>query len=1582
MGNELTSGAARGVAATTSWFADCKDCVAERAARNRSRAKDGSSEFVSDPVFEYPDAWAQRTIERGGSRSDRCQRHRQAHRRAIQALPVAYIDLTTIGEVADRKRPSGPLGGLGPLPTRHKSEIHEVDLSQFRMGLSDEDMLQLLRGLSQKQVAVVEAGTGTGKSTLMPFRLMNPPPGAAIHLNDFGPIVVTQPRKAAATGLSAFVGEAICFGHDPAVCNEHVGPGFPVGHQVRGDRNWDAACQLVYVTDGTMINWVREGRLASIGTVIIDEVHERSENIDIILAQLRDNVKRYAHLRVIVTSATLDKDFFIEYFGGPSEVYHQYVEAQKSFGYGVPLFIGAEISDDVIENGLPIDTDPALAAGDDVGSFEGWAKRGPETSGQPAEDLRATTRELLGLRRAGEIPIENWKDDMPAAVVEQVIQIAAATEYGDILAFLPTSEVIKATVSKIRAGLETRGMEFDVYPLLASTQNDVRDKALEARSRGDRRKIVVSSNLAETSLTVMGVRYVVDSGLICQPDWDPGLASGSFPTKPHSQSGVRQRWGRVGRDSPGWVFPLYTLEQFRSLPRSTPPGSTQTNLENFYMKLISAGIDGDDLVLPSNFTHERVNYDADGLRNIETFNRESERAIRALASSGAIDHDGHLTDFGSELERFPGSGAHAMAIMLADQLACVHEVALALTVLGGDGLVGKKDQLLRVGPEWPAGWRVHAWRCHRALAVGCVDDLDIVLRVFSEWEAAEDPAAWCARWWVNESALENAKAGIEQIIAPLSGGMKADAARPVMAALAGRARAVITRTMGSLSYERINGARFSRSGKDDDDVVELSRSTLVADPGERIIALNSFRRPHREGRETQAPIISDCIRIVNWAVDSEMTSNSMGIDFIIRATHQLRDQAGKLIAAGDSLSDVREEFPIGSIIDLELGEKKFIGRAINSCTHVAGPFAFRGDPVETTTELAGRRTAASGFDPDWDPHSSTDPVIPEEEAALQLVDVHNAETNDAPISDTLTAEQPIETDLVLEGRAAGMPGIVVISAHDADEIDERARVEIVGYRILDDATAALVVEVRADDSEEVDPAEHRDLDYWDEVELEVRGTVEDHETDWVQLARVDGHGSFYLHMRSRGVAATDLEFAGRLQRGAHCIANVVPDRRSGTTITLLPSSIEHLRASPSEQARDGSKLYPATVVEPPTIQGWIAVELDHRDETRGLIYRFGVRKEELERWDNLAPDVGQRLLVAISRDRTRSRETLSLDVPEMAALVEEHGNHLRIAGDRVRAADSDLSLALIRNLLNLKGGDVWERTVWRFHLDNLHLVATRVRPIMSRLRLDAPAPTRALLAAQKNEIGERHRVFISLDRKTSEFEIAGLNPQAVESAKQEMQAIADLPYAVAMLPQKSIGRVYGKGHSDIRRLRDRAGVYFVEIDDRAFTVAVVADTSRHVRETVKAIEKLAAGGMTLGEMVVPAGMNGRIIGTKGATIRLITQATSCRADRINNGHRWKVMGPSESAVRAFFQMAADRVPGTTGKIIPPPALTIIDKRTRAPSRRSSPRKLGENVAAAARKLAGEGSSTKKRSASFLHRIASAVRTILGSTKGE
>ena len=203
MGDELTKSAIRGVATTTTWSAACKDCEAERRTNDGdSRRRRKSPARGTKATFEYSDDWAVRTIERGKSRSDRCERHRKAHGSAIKSLAVAYIDLLTIGQVENRRNPTGPLGGLGPLPAQHQDRKREVDLGKFQMGMSDEDIGQILRGLATKRVAIIEAGTGTGKSTFMPFRLMNPPQNSPIRLNNFGPIVVTEPRKAAATGVA------------------------------------------------------------------------------------------------------------------------------------------------------------------------------------------------------------------------------------------------------------------------------------------------------------------------------------------------------------------------------------------------------------------------------------------------------------------------------------------------------------------------------------------------------------------------------------------------------------------------------------------------------------------------------------------------------------------------------------------------------------------------------------------------------------------------------------------------------------------------------------------------------------------------------------------------------------------------------------------------------------------------------------------------------------------------------------------------------------------------------------------------------------------------------------------------------------------------------------------------------------------------------------------------------------------------------------------------------------------------------------------------------------------------------------
>ena len=1109
MGNELSGASSRGIAATSVWTAKCKDCEAEERNGRRSlpakgerrlKGLGGKKERSGDTStsFEYSDDWTHRLLQRGNSRSDRCERHRRAHRAAIQALSVAYIDLQTIGTVSDPNNPTGPLGGLGPLPTFHHRTTHDVELAKFQMGLSDDDIRNLLTGLAKTRVAIVEADTGTGKSTLMPFRLMNPPPDAVLRLNDFGPIIVTEPRKAAATGVARFVGEAMCFGHDPRTCNDHIGPGFPVGYQVSGDRNWDSACQLIYVTDGTMINWVREGRLATMSTVIVDEAHERSENIDIILAQLRDQVTRYKHLRVIVTSATMDKDFFIEFFGGEEVVHYQYVAAQKSIGYGVPLFIGADINDSVIEQGFSVEG----ADGAPVLRFDGWPEMDPATEGQEQEDLRRNTRHLRELRRQETIPIKDWKKEMPSALAEQIVKIAAGTDFGDILGFLPTTESIKVAVKAIEDALAKQGLDFDVYPLLSTVADDIRDKAIEARSRGDKRKIVVSSNLAETSLTVKGVRYVVDSGLICQPEWDPSITSGSFPTKPHSQSGVRQRWGRVGRDAPGWVFPLYSLEQFLELPQNTPPGSTQANLETFYMKLLAAGLDPDNIALPANFVHPNVKYDADARRNIETFNRESERARGALATSGAVDRDGHLTAFGREIERFPGSGAEAMAIMLADQLACVQEVALALTVLNEGRLVGHdRGAIFRVARVWPTAWRVHAARCHRAFVIGCVDDLDVLVRVFDEWQAQNDPARWCANWWINHEAMGEIKSAAADLVATLSAGMKSHVERMVRPELAGRARAVMTRAMGSLRYNRFDGNRYQNTIANDTETLELSRARLV-DPGEQIIVLSSFRPPpERTSGEARVPFISTAIRAIDWIDADAEGSDEMGFDLMLQTATRLRDHNGEVFVPQDPLAAVRNDYPVGASFDIHVGEERSADiLLVESIVRIADQFHYPGDPAASNDNQSGRgdsdqkikrqRPSQSGFDPEWDPYTNSKPLVSEEESAQALVDVTSLETNEGLLpgsTATEAFEKPYEAGPRNETKASSHRLFLKIEGPYILRC-EQIRAVVLGYEVAEGGNPILLVDVLAEQHQR-DPSHHPDLSYGDRVKVVVRGLV-------------------------------------------------------------------------------------------------------------------------------------------------------------------------------------------------------------------------------------------------------------------------------------------------------------------------------------------------------------------------------------------------------------------------------------------------------------------------------------------------------------
>ena len=446
-----------------------------------------------------------------------------------------------------------------PASGAHKS--YEADLDKRPFGMTDAHILEALGKLSgKKRVLVLKAGTGTGKSTFGPFRLAFPPEDAPFRLTDHGPIIVTEPRVQATIGVANFVGTKLA--------GTGVGPGHLVGYQVAGDKNHDDSCQIVYATDGMVINWLKEGRLNKIGAVIIDEAHERNTNIDLILGFLRRDLARYPHLRVIITSATFDVNFYVQYFGGPEFVDFMEVEAVKSFGYGDPLFPGEEPE---LKSWLPQWWPERLAP--IRPKDEDAAPPSVLDPQPPAEDLWATTTTLNSLRSPCILTDPDiWRTEMPGLVAEQVIRLAdgldAAKIYGDILAFLPTRISVETAVALVRK--QVPRSRADVYDLLSTTKKSLIEEALAPRPLDAKRKIVVASNLAETSLTVEGVRFVIGSGLIAQSEWDPTTASGGVPTKPHSQAGIRQRWGRVGRDRPGWVFPLYSREQFEALPRDTP----------------------------------------------------------------------------------------------------------------------------------------------------------------------------------------------------------------------------------------------------------------------------------------------------------------------------------------------------------------------------------------------------------------------------------------------------------------------------------------------------------------------------------------------------------------------------------------------------------------------------------------------------------------------------------------------------------------------------------------------------------------------------------------------------------------------------------------------------------------------------------------------------------------------------------------------------------------------------------------------------------------------------------------------------
>jgi len=440
-----------------------------------------------------------------------------------------------------------------------------------------EEIVALIRA---HQVVVVAGETGSGKTTQLPKLCLQAGRGAA------GLIGCTQPRRIAARTVARRVAEEL-----------QVPIGGTVGYQVRFNDNVSEATAIKFMTDGILLAEIASDRwLSAYDTLIIDEAHERSLNIDFLLGYLRQLLARRPDLKLIVTSATIDTARFAEHFGGAPVV-------------------------DVEGRGYPVEVRyrPLEGEGNDTGE-----------------------RSVL---------------DGIVAVCDEIMQIRGT---GDTLIFLPGEREIRDA----HQALERRKYRHtEVLPLYARLSAKDQDRVFNP---GPQRRIVLATNVAETSLTVPRIHYVVDPGLARVKRYSPRQKLDRLHIEPISQASADQRKGRCGRIAPGTCFRVFSEADFESRPRYTDPEIRRASLSGVILRMLSLG-----------------------LGDIESFpfvEPPDPRAVadgwQQLAELGAVDAQRRLTATGRTMARLPVDPKLARMLVAAREHGCLHEMLAITSFLG------------------------------------------------------------------------------------------------------------------------------------------------------------------------------------------------------------------------------------------------------------------------------------------------------------------------------------------------------------------------------------------------------------------------------------------------------------------------------------------------------------------------------------------------------------------------------------------------------------------------------------------------------------------------------------------------------------------------------------------------------------------------------------------------------------------------------------------------------------------------------------------------------------------------------------
>ena len=427
-------------------------------------------------------------------------------------------------------------------PRRYEPLIPEAITYPEELPVSErrEDIMNAIR---DNQVVIIAGETGSGKTTQIPKMCLD------LGLGEKGLIGHTQPRRLAARSVAERIAEEL---------GQKIGE--TVGYQVRFTSEVGEHSAIKLMTDGILLAEIQNDKLLRrYSTLIIDEAHERSLNIDFILGYLKRILPQRPDLKVIITSATIDPERFARHFS-PS-----YVP-----GRGI---IDENLSDEereIAEAILPDDAPPII-----------------EVSGR-TYPVEIRYRPLKGEEDAYLDDEEVDEDRDPTDAILDAIKELAKEAPGDILIFFSGEREIRDAKDAIEAMvLKSPRLNYEVLPLYARLSLAEQHRVF---SPGSRPRIVLATNVAETSLTVPGIKYVIDTGTARISRYSARTKVQRLPIERISQASANQRSGRCGRVSDGIAIRLYSEEDFNSRPEFTDPEILRTNLAAVILQMIAIGV--------------------------------------------------------------------------------------------------------------------------------------------------------------------------------------------------------------------------------------------------------------------------------------------------------------------------------------------------------------------------------------------------------------------------------------------------------------------------------------------------------------------------------------------------------------------------------------------------------------------------------------------------------------------------------------------------------------------------------------------------------------------------------------------------------------------------------------------------------------------------------------------------------------------------------------------------------------------------------------------------------------------------------